>query len=229
MSVLTRAVGAPVTRLEGELKVTGEARYAYEHRVERLVYGWILQSTVARGRIASVDAAEAMAVSGAVAVVTHSEAPELAEAEGELAVLQSDAVSYRGQIVACALAETLEAAREMAGRVEIAYEPDRHDVVLYAEHPRLFEPEKVNPNYPARTDQGDVDAELATAEVTVDSSYSTPAVHNNPMEPHSSLALWEEDGSLLIHDSSQGAPYARDQLAELFGLEPEQEIGRAHV
>lgn len=221
MSVLTRAVGAPVTRLEGQLKVTGEARYAYEHRVKRLVYGWIVQSSVARGRIASVDAAEALAVPGAVAVVTHLEAPALPDAEGELAVLQSDAVSYRGQIVACALGETLEAAREMAGRVQITYEPGRHDVVLYAEHPRLFEPEKVNPNYPARTDQGDPDAELAAAEVTIDCSYSTPAYHNNPMEPHSSLALWD-DGSLLIYDSSQGAPYARDELAELFGLEPEQ-------
>ncbi len=222
MTVLTRALGAPMTRVEGGLKVSGEARYAYEHRAQRLVYGWIVQSTVARGRIASLELEDALAVPGAVAVVSHANAPALQPSDrAELAVLQSNAVAYRGQIVACALGETLEAAREVAARVAIAYEPERHDVVLYAEHPRLFEPETVNPRYPARTDQGDADAGLATANVAIDCTYTTPAFHNNPMEPHSSMALWE-DGSLLIYDSSQGAPYARDQLAELFGLEPEQ-------
>jgi xanthine dehydrogenase YagR molybdenum-binding subunit len=208
--------------VEGELKVTGQARYAYEHRVQRIAYGWIVQSTVARGRVAAVDAEAALAVPGAVAVVCHANAPALHDTDGgELAVLQSDRVAYRGQIVACAVAESLEAAREAAARVEISYDVEPHDVALHADHPRLFEPDTVNPRYPARTQWGDPDGALAGAEVAIDHTYSTPAFHNNPMEPHASLAMWE-DGSLVVYDSSQGAPYERDELAELFDLEPEQ-------
>jgi xanthine dehydrogenase YagR molybdenum-binding subunit len=222
VSVLTRAVGAPVRRVEGELKVTGEARYAYEHRVQRLAYGWIVQSPIAAGRIIGVDDEAALAVPGALAVVCHANAPALSSSEtGELAVLQSDAVAYRGQIVACAVGESLEAAREAALQIEIRYEARPHDVALYSEHPRLFEPETVNPRYPARTEQGDPEGALAGAEVTIDRTYETPAYHNNSMEPHSSLAMWE-NGSLTVYDSSQGAPYERDRLAGLFGLEREQ-------
>jgi xanthine dehydrogenase YagR molybdenum-binding subunit len=222
VSVLTRAVGSPVTRVEGELKVTGEARYAYEHRAPGLAYGWIVQSSVARGRIASVEAEAALAAPGALAVICHANAPSLHGSDaGELAVLQSSTISYRGQIVACAVAESFEAAREAAARVEITYVAEPHDVVLSAEHPKLFEPETVNPSYPGRTESGDADAALAGAEVAIDRTYATPAFHNNPMEPHSSLAMWE-DGSLTVYDSSQGAPYARNELAELFGLDPSQ-------
>ena len=100
--------------------------------------------------------------------------------------------------MACALADTLEAAREAAGLVTIEYEREAHDVVLEPEHPRLYEPEVVNPSYPARTEHGDPDGALAQAEVVVDHSYSTPAQHNNPMETHSSLAMWEDEDHIHV-------------------------------
>ncbi len=223
MSILTRTVGTPVDRIEGRLKVTGEARYAYEHRAEKLVYGWIVQSRIARGRIKNVDAEAAMRVAGALQLMSYANAPRL---EGdtdnaELKVLQSDAVAYRGQVIGCALAETLEAAREMAALTTVEYEQEPHDVVLRPEHPKLLEPEVVNPSYPSRTERGDPDGALAEAEVVIDRTYSTPAQHNNPMETHSSLAMWD-DGSLTVYDSSQGAPVERDVLAELFALEADQ-------
>lgn len=226
MSVLTGAVGAPVERIEGRLKVTGEAAYAYEHPAEEIVYGWIVGARTARGRIAAIDTGAAMAVEGAVSVLWHGNAPRLAGDAGnaELAVLQSAAVAYRGQIVACALARTLEGAREMAALTEVCYEQEPHDVVLRADHPKLREPEVVNPAYPARSERGDPDRALAEAEVTIDATYSTPAQHNNPMEPHATLALWE-DGALTLYDSSQGAPIAASTLARVFGLDP----GRVRV
>ncbi|HEY3829599.1 MAG TPA: hypothetical protein VGL57_10430, partial [Solirubrobacteraceae bacterium] len=111
MSVLTPAVGAPVARLEGRLKVTGEARYAYEHELERISYGWIVQSEVARGRIDAVEVRDALEVPGAVGVFWHANAPAVQPvSNAELAVLQSSEVAYRGQIVGCVVAETLEAA-----------------------------------------------------------------------------------------------------------------------
>ncbi len=223
MSVLTRAVGAPVDRIEGRLKVTGEAQYAYEHHAEGLLYGAIVQSEIGRGRLRGLDGSAALEQAGAVHVLWHANAPRLdGEIENhELAVLQSDAVAYRGQIVACALGETLEAAREAAALVAPDYEPEPHDVMLRGDHPRLQEPEKVNPAYPSRTEQGDPDRALAEAEVVVDETYSTPAQHNNPMEPHAALAMWE-DGRLVVYDSSQGAPMEGTILAQVFGLEPDQ-------
>ncbi len=223
MSVLTRAVGAPVDRIEGRLKVTGEAQYAYEHRAEGLLYGWIVQSEIGRGRLRGLDGAAALERPGAVHVLWHANAPRLeGEIENrELAVLQSDAIAYRGQIVACALGETLEAAREAAALVAPDYEPEPHDVVLHAEHPRLQEPDTVNPGYPSRTEQGDPDRALAEAEVVVDETYSTPAEHNNPMEPHAAVAMWR-DGRLVVYDSSQGAPWEARILADVFGLPPDQ-------
>jgi xanthine dehydrogenase YagR molybdenum-binding subunit len=222
MSILTRSIGAPVDRIEGRLKVTGEALYAYEHRAERLAYGWLVQSRVARGRIKSLDDREALRVPGAVQVLWHANAPRL-EGEidnAELAVFQSPAVAYRGQVVACAVAETLEAAREMAELTAIEYEPEPHDVVLRSDHPALREPEQVNPTYPGRSERGEPDQALEDAEVVVDQTYSTPAQHNNPMETHSTLAVWQ-DGKLTLYDSTQGAPFARDELARLFGLDAE--------
>lgn len=223
MSVVTHAVGAPVARVEGRLKVTGEARYAYEHRAERLVYGWIVQSPIARGRIRGLDAARALDVPGILEVLWHGNAPRLTgEIENrELAVLQSEQVAYRGQIVGCVLAETLEAASEAAALVEPDFEQERHDVFLYEHHPKLFEPEQVNPAYPSRTEQGDPDQAFQDAEIVVDRTYSTPAQHNNPMESHATLALWQ-DGALTLYDSSQGTPMAAAQIAQVFGLPDDQ-------
>ncbi len=222
-STLTHTVGTPVERIEGSLKVTGQAKYAYEHQPENVAYGWIVQSQIARGRIRALNADAALALPGVLKVVAHGSSPRL---EGEidnreLAVFQSPDVAYRGQIIACVLAETLEAAREGAGLIEVDYEREQHDVVLRQDHPGLSEPEKVNPTYPGRTERGDPDAGLAQAEVVVDQTYSTPAQHNNPMEMHATVAMWQ-DGALTVYESTQGAPAWRAVLAGLFGLENEQ-------
>jgi xanthine dehydrogenase YagR molybdenum-binding subunit len=212
-------LGAPVARVDGRLKVTGEARYAYEHRAELMAYGWIVQSPIARGRIRGLDAQPALGVPGVLEVLWHGNTPRLTgEIENrDLAVLQSEQVAYRGQIVACVLAETLEAASEAAALVELDLEQEPHDVILHEHHPKLFEPEQVNPTYPSRTEQGDPDRALQEAEVVVDEAYSTPAQHNNPMEPHATLALWG-DGALTLYDSSQGTPWAAAEIAQVFGL-----------
>jgi xanthine dehydrogenase YagR molybdenum-binding subunit len=215
-------VGAPVARLEGRLKVTGQARYAYEHEFEQVAYGWIVQSEVARGRVESVEVQDALSVPRTVNFFWHANAPAVERvSNAELAVLQTSEVAYRGQIIGCVVAETLEAASEAASRLKVSYASESHDVVLSADHPRLFEPDTVNPSYPGRSERGDPDSALSEAEVSIDCTYSTPAAHNNPMEPHSAIAFWH-NGSLTVHDSTQGAPMERDQLAAVFGLEPEQ-------
>jgi xanthine dehydrogenase YagR molybdenum-binding subunit len=214
-------LGAELTRIEGREKVMGRAVYAYEHDVEGAVYAWIVQATIARGAVRAVDGSEARRRPGVLAVLSHENAPKLGDpAERELAVLQSPRVHYRGQIVAIAVAETPEAAREAADLVRIDYAPEGHDVALTADHPKLYTPETVNPNFPSETAEGDVDAALAQAAVVVDETYTTPAEHNNPMEPHATLAVWS-GGDLTLYDSTQGAPRARDIIADAFGIESE--------
>ncbi|MEY2534697.1 MAG: xanthine dehydrogenase YagR molybdenum-binding subunit, partial [bacterium] len=164
----------------------------------------------------------ALAVPGVLAVISHENAPRLEPVpDGELAVLQSRDVAYRGQVVAVAIAETLEAAREAAALVVVEYGADPHDVLLRRDHPKLYRPEKVNPNFPTDTEQGDADAGLGSAAVVSDRTYTTPAFHNNPMEPHATLAVWA-GGDLTLYDSTQGAPMARDTVAKVFDLAPER-------
>ena len=216
------ALGSPAQRIEAHEKVTGAARYAYEHPREDAAYGWIIGATVARGTIRSIDAAPALSAPGVIAVLTHENAPELqAVPDGELSILQSPEVSYRGQIVGAVVAETLEAAREAASLVRIDYNDDSHDVVLTPEHPKLYKPDVVNPRFPTDTEQGDFDAAFARAAVQLDATYITAATHNNPMEPHATMAVWD-GGGLTLYDSTQGAPSARDGVAKVLGLEPEQ-------
>jgi xanthine dehydrogenase YagR molybdenum-binding subunit len=221
-TIAPSTLGAALTRIEGREKVMGRALYAYEHDVEGAVYAWIVQATVAKGAVSAVDGAEARRLPGVLAVLSHENAPDLGEVEErELAVLQSPRVAYRGQIVALAIAETLEAAREAAGLVRVAYAGEAHDVELRADHPKLYTPEKVNPNFPSETAEGDVDAALAQAPILVDETYTTPAEHNNPMEPHATVAVWG-GGDLTLYDSTQGAPRARDTIAGVLGLAPER-------
>jgi xanthine dehydrogenase YagR molybdenum-binding subunit len=215
-------LGVATPRVEGREKVTGEAVYAYEHDVEGVAYAWIVQAHVARGAVRAVDSSAALGLPGVLAVLSHHNAPDLGDVEdAELAVLQSPRVAYRGQIVAIAIGDTLETARDAAGLVDVSYDAEAHDVELRADHPKLYKPPKVNPNFETDTEEGDVDAALAQAPVVVDRTYTTPAEHNNPMEPHATLAVWE-DGGLTLYDSTQGAPRARDTIAGVLGLPPEK-------
>jgi xanthine dehydrogenase YagR molybdenum-binding subunit len=216
-----RAIGAAVDRLEGREKVTGEARYAYEYHQDEVAYASIISSTIAKGRVRAVDAGPALELPGVLAVVWHGNSPKLHEvSDAELEVLQSERVAYRGQIVGAVIADSYETARQAERLVRFDYAPEPHDVLLRPDHPGLYKPDKVNPNYPADTTAGDFDAAFAAAEVTVDCTYETPAEHNNPMEPHATLAVWE-DGQITLYDSNQGASAVKATVAQAFGLEPD--------
>lgn len=220
-----RAVGTPLKRLDGPAKVTGTARYAFEHPVENPLYVHPLQATVARGRITGVDTEAAAACPGVAAVLTHRDALRLEETgDEELAVLQSGRIAFRGQLVGAVLAEDVETARHAASLVRIAYEDERPDVELRADRDDLYAPDVVNPAFATDSDHGDVDAEMDRAPVTVDVTYTTPMEHNNPMEPHTAVAVWQPDSAvrLLLYASTQGVHSVRTALAPLFGLEADQ-------
>src|SRR5262249_466648 len=145
-------------------------------------------------------------------VLTPDNAPSLAGVDdAELSVLQSRAVAYRGQFVAAAVASTIEAARDAADLIDISYAPSEHALTLRADHPGLYAPDHVNPNYETDTAVGDFIAAFDAAEVRVDATYRTPGQHNNPMEPHATLAVWDGD-HLTLFESTQGPSRARTQI-----------------
>jgi xanthine dehydrogenase YagR molybdenum-binding subunit len=226
-------VGTPLARLESVAKVTGAALYAFEERGEGdALYGWPVQSRIARGRIVSMNVAEVRALPGVVDVITHETAHRLPETveDKELLVLQDDRVSYRGQPIGVVVATTIDAAREAAARLVAVYDEEPADATLTTQHPKLYAPEKVNAGFATDSETDDPDAEFAASEVVVDATYSTPALFNNPMEPHATIATWTDEGGLELIESTQGSSATQAQVAELFELPPEKvHVRNEHV
>ncbi|MBM0274325.1 xanthine dehydrogenase family protein molybdopterin-binding subunit [Micromonospora tarensis] len=226
MSTITpRAMGQALDRLDGADKVRGLARYAFEHPVDHPAYLFPVQSTVAVGRITGIDCSQASGQPGVLAVLTYHNAPRLSTEDGELRVLQSDEVAFRGQIVAAVIAETSEIARHAASLVRVDYEGRTHNVDLRAEVPghreHLRVPNEVLPLFPMDTAEGDVDAAMASAAVRVDEVYSTPWYTHNALEPHTTIACWTEEGCTL-HLSTQGVTGIQAGVAQAFRLDPSQ-------
>jgi xanthine dehydrogenase YagR molybdenum-binding subunit len=219
-----RAVGRDLTRADAPLKVRGVAPYATEHDLDAPLYAHAVQSTIACGVITAIDTTSAEALAGVVRTLTHTDAERLANDEdAEMWILQSPAVHFRGQVIGVVVAETAEVAREAASLVRVSYEQARHDVALAGDKQDLYAPEEVNPDFPTDTVQGDVEAALADAAVVVDETYRTAMMHNNPMEPHATVAHWDPDRArLTLHDSTQGVHSVASTIAPLFGLEKDQ-------
>ncbi|HEX5464632.1 MAG TPA: xanthine dehydrogenase family protein molybdopterin-binding subunit, partial [Burkholderiales bacterium] len=212
-------IGTPLARLDGRAKVTGTAPYAFEYPVSEPLYLYAVQSAIARGRITAVDTAAARALDGTVAVITQENAPRLAsDKDTELWVLQSDEIHFRGQFIAAVIAETAEIARHAASLIRVEYAQQPHDVELRPDRDDLYVPEKVA-GFPANHSVGDVDAALKSAPVKIDQTYTTPPEFNNPMEPHTTTAIWA-DGAFTLYDSTQGVHDVRATLAPVFGLDP---------
>ncbi len=217
-----RVMGTSEPRVDGRAKVTGTATYAYEQPVERPTFAHLVQATIARGRVRAMDTAAAEALDGVLAVLTPFDAPRLEDTgDAELAVLQSDAVAFRGQIIGVVVAETPEGARHAASLVRADYDVERHDTAI--DGAGLYAPEQVNPAYETDTGSGDVEAALSRVAVMIDQTYTTPMQTNNPMEPHTTVAVWDADGPhLTLYDSTQGAHAVRKTIAPVLGLEPHQ-------
>jgi len=235
---MSPAVGTPVERVDGRRKVTGKAAYAAEAHHPRLAYAALVQSTIARGRIAGIDAAAARRAPGVLAVLTHENAPPLRTPpkggtgpkstptmSGKLGEdrlpLADDVVHYAGQHVAVVVAETLEEARYAASLVRVRYREEPPVLDLDAAAPTAYFPER-SFGRPLQHQRGDVAAGLAAGEVRVEQTYTTPVETNNPMEPSATVARWE-GGRLTVEDATQAVVGTRDVLAQVFGI-PREDV-----
>ncbi|WP_327721979.1 xanthine dehydrogenase family protein molybdopterin-binding subunit [Streptomyces sp. NBC_00490] len=218
------AVGTAHTRVEGRDKVTGAARYAGEIPFADLAYGWLALSTIARGRIRSIDTADVLAKPGVIAVLHHGNAPRvetgyiglLGVPDPTATVFQHDRVPHAGWPVALVVAETSEQAREAAEALVVHYEQEPHDVDFTGEHPDAY---PIDSHGPGVIEKGDLEAELATSAVVVDAEYTTPEEHHSMMEPHAATARWD-GGRLEVVDSNQGTFWVASELAQMFSLDP---------
>ncbi|MCE7011014.1 xanthine dehydrogenase family protein molybdopterin-binding subunit [Kibdelosporangium philippinense] len=225
------AIGKPLNRIDGPLKVRGAAPYAFEQHVTNPAHVFPLLSTIAAGRIAQIDAEQALAEPGVIAVVTHENAIKLnATGDPQIDVLQSDEVGWYGQFIGAVIAETPEIARYAAGLVQVHYEPRTHDVEMRGDREDVVKPHhaalfgemdgELQNGMPADTSFGDVDAALAAADFRIDQTYTTPINHHNPLEPHAAVVEWADDSHVTVYMGSQGVSMNQGIIAALFGLEP---------
>ncbi|WP_043341309.1 xanthine dehydrogenase family protein molybdopterin-binding subunit [Belnapia moabensis] len=220
------SIGQPLTRRDGLLKVTGQARYAADNHPPGMLHAALAVSSVARGRVTGLDLEAARAHPGVVAVMTPENRPALAQDPDEKAgpfvfrmeLLQDDTVRYVGQPVAVVIAETLEAATEGAALLAPRYATEPVSTGL--EDGEAFVPPAVGVGAPAEVRHGDVEAGLVAAARRVEAVYETPAQYHNAMEPHAVVAAWEGD-RLFIDTPSQGLAMAVGRVAGLFGIPPE--------
>ncbi|MFJ8251759.1 xanthine dehydrogenase family protein molybdopterin-binding subunit [Streptomyces sp. NPDC094466] len=218
------AVGVAHTRVEGRDKVTGAARYAGEIPYPDLAHGWLVLSTITRGRILDVGSVPVLDMPGVLTVLHHGNAARLkTDFTGQFgtppdptcAVFQNDRVPFSGWPVALVVAETPEQAREAAEALVVTYDREPHDTALVADHPgaRLADSQTS-----AGTENVDLEERLAASAFVVDGRYTTPEGQHSMMEPHAATARWE-GGRLEVVDSNQGAGWVQGELARMFSLD----------
>ncbi len=217
---MARYLGKGTTRVDGVAKVTGKAKYTAEFQVPHAAYGFVVLSTVAKGRITAIDTREAEQAAGVVRVFTHLNAGRLgkapaADAEPQWAwPLQSDRVFFNGQPIALVVAESYEQARHAARLVKASYQSEAHTTALEAVL------DKAKPSSDNTPPRGDPDKALQAAAVKVDAEYHIPINHHNPIEPHAAIALWEGD-KLTVFDKTQEVYGVQKHLAEGLGVPAE--------
>ena len=215
-------IGEPAQRLDGRLKVLGQARYPSDMPVARPAYAVLLTSAIARGRIRAFDLSAAKAVRGYVDILTFQNTQGLIKTPPDFAgastqTLESDRIQHDGQIIALVLADTFEAAREAAHKVAVDYEAEEPSPGF--DHPGATARSvaAVNPRFHAPT-KGDAHAAYEAAPIKVSARYETPTQHHNSMELFTTTCEWE-GGKLTIHEPSQYV-YRRKFIADALGMDP---------
>ncbi len=228
-------IGRAMPRVDGHAKVTGQATYAAEWRVPGLAHGAVVDSTIARGAIRSIDAAEALAAPGVIALVTHENAPRLGPypktgsgfpltGEGGLGEvrqpLQEATIHYGGQSIAVVVAETSEQARHAATLVKVCYDEEAPELDIDAAS-NTTKPKEFSGGEPLQRGGASVRAALDAAPVRLTRDYDSPVQHHNPIEMLASIAIWDErEGKekLTLYDTTRAVDMLRDVFASSFDM-----------
>jgi xanthine dehydrogenase YagR molybdenum-binding subunit len=229
-SKLAGPIGRPLDRVDGRLKVTGTATYAFEYAAQGgAAYGFIVSAAIGKGRILEVDAGDAQRAPGVLLVLTKDNVPpqspwgpvdlpdRFARAEP---ALNTDEVLYFGFPVAFVVAETFEQASAAAAMVRVRYASLPGDYDLHAAGPSAENPGRMNGALPADSAVGDFESAFANAPVQIDANYTTPYQNQAPMEPHATVAAWEGE-MLTVHTSAQLTTSPQEGLARTLNIPKE--------
>jgi len=216
-------VGKPLDRVDGRLKVTGGARYAYEVlQAPATTYGYVVEASIGKGRVKSIDTRAAELAPGVLLVLTHRNAPAQGTGNHHEAhpVLTSPEVSYYGQPVAFVVAETFEQARAAAYLVGVSYDQSPGKYVLGSNLDRARAPRVAARAAQPDSAVGDFSGAFAAAPLQLDVTYTTPLQSHAMMEPHATLAVWEGD-KLILYTANQMLSQGRDSVARTLKMPPE--------
>lgn len=222
----TSGTGNAISRVEGKLKVTGAAKYSSEFPVENKVYAQAINCTIAKGKIVSVDASEALRQEGVIDVITYQNAEKLKTHDEKrpsvnnttvMAVLQSPEIHYFGEYIGLVVAETLEQAQYACRLVKFEYA--KEDAVTDFEKSK---PAAYKPGEDSDYSRGDIKKGLAAADVKLDLTYITPIEHHHPMELHAVIASWD-NGKVTAYASQQMVENSVITVAKTFQI-PESDV-----
>jgi xanthine dehydrogenase YagR molybdenum-binding subunit len=219
----------PISRVDGRAKVTGRATYAAEHKIQNTVYGFLVGSTIAKGRIKSIDTKSAEKAPGVLAVITHLNAPKLPGYEtgkdpskpptaGQpLRIFYNSEIVYYDQPIALVIADTYERVLHAAKLVKAEYEKSEHQTDLKANKGKAKKP-----SGPRAEDynRGEVDG-YKNAAVKIEQEYYHPVEVHNPMELGSIIAHWEGKDKVTVYTKTQGVEATRKSIVDAFKLSAE--------
>jgi xanthine dehydrogenase YagR molybdenum-binding subunit len=217
-----KVIGRPTDRIDGPLKTTGTAPYAYEQHaaIPNAAYGWVVGAGIAKGRIAAMDLSAAKRAPGVITIVTAQTAGKLSKGKFNTAtLLGGPAIEHYHQAVALVVAETFEQARAAAGLVKIEYAKGkgRYDLAKAKDGAKIAKKED-----DPETRAGDFASGWAGAPVKLDAVYTTPDQSHAMMEPHASMAKWEGD-KLTIYTANQMINWGKKDMAKTLGI-PEENV-----
>jgi len=224
-----KILGAPESRIEGYLKVTGKAKYAAEFKVSNALYAFPVQSTIASGEILNINTGKAEAAEGVVKIFTHENVEVNADQNSSSTnkmtmakpVFNTTTIRSYGQYVALVVAETYEQARYAARLVEVDYD-SKDPVIAFDENvDKAFKPDTANGSE-TDTSRGNMEEGMRNAAVSIDVTYETPIEVHNPMEPHATIAMFK-NGNLTVYDATQMLGPSVKAISNTFQM-PENKI-----
>jgi xanthine dehydrogenase YagR molybdenum-binding subunit len=216
-------MGAPAPRYDARLKVTGEARYSADVPMTNPAFAFLVTSSIAKGKLVSLDLAEARTVPGVIDILTQDDASVLQGGKfGQGAATSIDQlgpeIAHDGQIIALVLADSYEAAREAAYKVHANYAPAPASATFGSDGLKVEDATKVSAQHRELPNKGDAEAALAAADVVIDAEYGTPTQHHNPLELFSTTCVWEGD-KLTIYEPSQFVYGLKNAVAQRLGID----------
>ncbi len=215
-------IGRPQSRIDGPLKVCGRATYTTDVDLPGMLHAVPVGSTIASGRITSLEFAAAQAMPG-VKLILHrgnigrfyriaGNSIDTGYVDENRPPFEDDIIRYYGQYVALVVAETFEAASAAAAAVKVSYDKTPHDVSA-----KLDAGDKLD----THSERGDPDKAFDDAPVKIDETYVTPVETHNPIELHATIAHWNGE-SYTFYETSQAVANHQGTLMQMMGLPKEK-------